>query len=86
MMPIMLLRPEGAESEGEDQLHGRSCSLGKRIIDLCVFLTCRDKEYTSTEDYVVAGFVELTGSYTHTSKEQQSHTEDGEEAGGSYCS
>lgn len=30
------------------------CSLGACTLDLCVFLTCRDKEYTRAEDDIVA--------------------------------
>lgn len=54
--------------------------------DSSIILTCRDKEDASTEDHIVARFVKLTGCYAQPAEEQQSYTEDGKEAGGSYRS
>lgn len=48
-----------------------------------VGLTCRHEEDPCAEDDVVAWLVELTGSYTQASHEEQDDTEDGEDAGGS---
>lgn len=49
-----------------------------------VWLTCRHKEDPCAEDDVVAWLVELTGSYTQASHEEQDDAEDGEDAGGSH--
>lgn len=40
---------------------------------LCL-ITCRDKEDPGAKDDVVAGLVELAGSYTQASHEEQDHT------------
>lgn len=50
---------------------------------LCL-ITCRDEEDPGAEDDVVAGLVELAGSYTQASHEEQDHAEDGEDAGCSH--
>lgn len=53
MMPIMLLRPGRVQTDGEGQMHDRCNRFATGAIDLCVFLTCRDKEYPSAEDYII---------------------------------
>lgn len=49
-----------------------------------LLVTCRDEEDPGAEDDVVAGLVELAGSYTQASHEEQDHAEDGEDAGCSH--
>lgn len=36
------------------QMDDEYCNLGACALHLCAFLTCRDKEYTSAEDDIVA--------------------------------
>lgn len=47
--------------------------------------TCRDEEDAGTEDDVVFALVELAGRHAQASEEQQTHAEDGEDAGCSHC-
>lgn len=47
--------------------------------------TCRDEEDAGAEDDVVFALVELAGRHAQASKEQQTHAEDGEDAGRSHC-
>lgn len=49
-------------------------------------LTCRHKEDSCTEDDIVTGLVELAGSYTQATHEEQDDAEDGEDARRSYGS
>lgn len=48
--------------------------------------TCRDKEDPCAEDDVVSTPVKLTSSHTESAQKQQTHTHDGEDAGGSHSS
>lgn len=47
--------------------------------------TCRDEEDAGAEDDVVFALVELAGRHAQASEEQQTHAEDGEDAGCSHC-
>lgn len=47
-------------------------------------LTCGDKEDSCTEDDVVSAPVKLTGGHTEAPQEQQTHTHDGEDTGGTH--
>lgn len=49
-------------------------------------LTCRHKEDSCTEDDIVAGLVELAGSYTQATHEEQDDAEDGEDTRRSHGS
>lgn len=42
-------------------------------------LTCRHEEDACAKDDIVAGLVELTGSYTQATHEEQDDAEDGED-------
>ncbi len=61
-------------------------------IDFCISscsfhtLTCRHKEDSWTEDDIVTGLVELAGSYTQATHEEQDDAEDGEDTRRSYGS
>lgn len=47
-------------------------------------LTCGDEEDSRTEDDVVSAPVKLTGGHTEPPQEQQTHTHDGEDTGGTH--
>lgn len=47
-------------------------------------LTCRDKKDARAEDDIVSAAVELAGCHAEPAEEEQSDTEDGEDAGGSH--
>lgn len=49
-----------------------------------ILFTCGDEEDAGAEDNVVAWLVELAGGDAQPPHEEQDHTQDGEDTGGSY--
>lgn len=84
---LFILCTNKADPPREVLLSGTStfrCT-NKRVTTVCVLclcrLTCRHKKDPCAENNVVAWLVELTGSYTQASHEEQDDAENGEDTG-----